>query len=133
MTRANYCEFFRFDHGYCDVFAEDNHYLYAVAEYCDYAGFLTCKEFRPDGRGGWIVSDYCNADAAYLANLEPAPADTARAIIASEERHTLECMAHEYGYTRQHVIDVCNECIADGDDPHKAFMYVASCMMERDL
>lgn len=149
MAHTHYCEFFRFNDHYCDVFLEDDHYLYAEMEaYCMRHPFAaTCKEYRPAGFGdldiaqfnspfsneGYIVSSYAGADVEYLQTLEPAPEDIARAIIASEERYTLECMAHSYGYTPQYVVDVYRECIADGDDPHDAFMYVACCMMEYDL
>lgn len=135
MARANYCEFFRFNDQYCDVFEEEpGRYLYAEAEFWNYAGFLTCKEYAPASSGaGYIVGCYGPADTAYLESLEPAPVDIARDIIASEERYTLECMAGDYGYTRQYVVDVYREMIDDGEDPHEAFMYVAGCMMERDL
>jgi len=134
MTRANYCEFFRFNDQYCDVFEEEpGRYLYAEAEFWNYAGFLTCKEYAPTENGGWIVSSYAGADSAYLASLEPAPADIARAIIASEERYMLECMAGDYGYTRQYVVDAYLEQLDAGEDPHEAFTHVAACMMERDL
>lgn len=135
MARANYCEFFRFNDQYCDVFEEEpGLYLYAVAEAWDGRGdFLTCKEYAPAANGGWIVSSYSGADAEYLASLEPAPENIARAIIASEERYTLECMAGDYGYTRKYVVDAYREQIEAGEDPHEAFMFVGYCMMERDL
>ena len=133
MTTANYCEFFRFSGRYCDVFEEDDHYLYTEAEPWSWAHLMTIKEYAPAADGGWIVSGYSGADAAYLASLEPAPEDIARAIIASEERYTLECMAGDYGYARQHVVDVYRECIDAGEDPHETFAFVACCMTERDL
>ena len=132
MSRANYCEFFRFDNRYCDVFKEDDHYLYAEAEPWNMPYYLTCKEFMPNG-DGFIVSCYGPADVEYLNSLEYAPEDIAQKVIASEERYTLECMAPEYGYTRQYVVDIYTECIADGETPHEAFEYCACCMMERDL
>ena len=90
MARANYCEFFRFDDRYCDVFEEEpGRYLYAEAEFWNYAGMLTCKEYVPAAGGGWIVSSYSGADTAYLASLEPAPADIAADIIRREYARTL--------------------------------------------
>lgn len=39
MARANYCEFFRFDDHYSDVFIEGpDCYLYVCAEYGNYCG-----------------------------------------------------------------------------------------------
>ena len=107
----------------------------------------TVKEYRPAGIDdldvavfnpavidtGFVVSGYAGADEAYLATLEPAPVEIAKAIIASEERYTLECMAPEYGYTPQQAVDAYRECIECGDDPHEAFTHVAACMMEYDL
>ena len=134
MANTNYCEFFRFNDHYCDVFEEEpGRYLYVEAEPWNWAHLLTCKEYVPSANGEYIVSAYDGADTAYLQTLEPAPDGIARAIIASEERYTLECMAHEYGYSRQYVADVYLEQINDGEDPHDAFSHVALCMMERDL
>lgn len=134
MARANYCEFFRFNDQYCDVFEEEpGHYLYVECEPWNWAHLLTCKEYAPAADGGWIVSSYDGADVEYLKTLEPAPVDIAEKIIASEERYTLECMANSYGYTPQYVIDAYREQIDDGENPHEAFMYIAACMMERDL
>ena len=132
MAHANYCEFFRFNCNYCDVFTEDDHYLYAEAEPHGWAHMLACREYKPAHDGGWSVSAYDGADTAYLASLEPAPEDIAQAIIASEERYTLECMAVDYGYTRQFIIDCYLECLEDGDTPHEAFLYCAGVTMERD-
>lgn len=128
----NYCEFFRFNDRHCDVFIEDDHYLYAEAEPWDFAHNLACKEFRPNG-GGFVVSCYNGASPEYLDSLEYAPEDMAQKIIASEERYTLECMAYSYGYTPDQVVKVYLECLADGETPHEAYEYVACCMMEYDL
>ena len=149
MARANYCEFFRFHDHYCDVFIEDDHYLYAECEtyYMRHPFTCTCKEYRPAGltdldiaefnpavsNNGYVVSCYAGADPEYLSELVPAPVDIAEEIIASEERYALECMANDYGYTKEHVISAYLECVQDGESPHEAFMYVASCMMEHDL
>ena len=150
-TRNNvsYCSFFRFNEGYNDVFVEDDHFLYAEGElYFNRAPHnYTVKEYRPAGlddldaavfnpgayNTGFVVSAYSGADEKYLETLEPAPIETAKQIIASEERYTLECMAHSYGYTPQQAVDAYLECIDDGEDPHEALMYVACCMMEYDL
>lgn len=145
MTRANYCEFFRFHDGYCDVFVEDDHLLYAEMEayYNRHPFVATCKEYKPAGvddvysfkydMNGFIVSDYAGADVEYLQTLTPAHETIAREIIASEERYTLECMASDYGYTRQYVVDYYREMIDAGDDPHAVYEYIAACMMEHDL
>lgn len=134
MTRFNFCEFFRFNDRYCDVFEEEpGRYLYAECEPFNWAHLLTCKEFTPADNGGYIVGPYCGASAEYLHELEPAPVEIARAIIASEERYTLECMANGYGYTREYVLECYREQVDDGSDTHEAFMYVAGCMMEYDL
>lgn len=149
MTRAHYCELFRFNGGYCDVFMEDDHYLYAACEpyAMRHAFACTCKEYKIAGfndldiaefnpaacKNGFVVSDYSGADIEYLQGLEYAPADIASAIIASEERYTLECMANSYGYTSAEVVSAYLECVRDGDTPHDAFMHVACCMMEYDL
>lgn len=132
MARANYCEFFRFHNRYCDVFCEDDHYLYASAEPFGWPHCLACKEFKPTGNNGWIVSPYDGADAAYLASLEPAPEDIAQAIIDSEERYTLEYMAVDYGYTQRFIVDRYLERIESGDTPHEAFLYCAGVTMEKD-
>lgn len=134
MARANYCEFFRFNDQYCDVFEEEpGHYLYVEADPWNWAHLLTCKEYAPALGGGYLVSAYSGADTEYLQALTPAPEDVARDIIASEERYTLECMAPEYGYTRAYILECYHDAIDAGDDPHEAFYYTAACMMEYDL
>ena len=149
MRQEHYHDLFRFNDHYCDVFIEDDHFLYVECEpyYMRHPFAFTCKEYRPAGlcdldvavfnpgvyNTGFVVSDYAGADPQYVETLEPAPIETAKQIIASEERHTLECMAHSYGYTPQQAVSVYLECIDDGDDPHDAFTYVAGCMMEYDL
>lgn len=133
MRRSNYCEFFRFNDQYCDVFIEGDAFLYAEAEPFNWPYLLTCKEYRPAENGGFIVSDYCGADVQYLEKLEPAPVDIAEEIIASEERYTLECMAPAYGYTRSYILECYKDAIDAGDDPHDAYITTAACMMEYDL
>lgn len=134
MARANYCEFFRFNDGSCDVFLEDDHYLYACAEPYSYTLPFTCKEYKRATHGyGYIVSGYAGADHQYLETLEHAPEAYARAIIASEERYTLETMANNYGYARGYVLDCYREALANYEDAHEAFTYVVLCMMEHDL
>ena len=146
-TEYHSCELFRFNNGYCDVFIEDDHYLFAECEcyYMRYPFPCTCKEYKraklsdrdiaifSNNKNSFIVSDYAGASVEYLQTLEYAPEDIAAEIIASEERYTLECMAHEYGYTRQYIIDCYLKCIADGDNEHNAFIHIACCMMEYDL
>ena len=129
----NKCELFRFNNQYCDVFIDGEMFLFAECEEWDRYGSYTCKEFKIARDGGFIVSDYFGAHYFYLEKLEPAPIDIAEEIIASEERYTLECMANEYGYSRDHVVSVYLECLQDGDTYQEAFEYVAACMMEYDL
>lgn len=93
MRRSNYCEFFRFDDRYCDVFIEGDHYLYAVAEYGNYAGYLVCNEWHIvknlSGKTEYIRHDTTNADTDYLQGLEYAPADIAADIIRREDAREL--------------------------------------------
>lgn len=72
MSKFNYCEFFRFNDKYCDVFEEEGHYLYCEAESFDgRPGCITCKEYTPAANGpGYIVSCYAGAAAVYLQGLK---------------------------------------------------------------
>jgi len=93
MARANYCEFFRFDDQYCDVFIEDGHYLYAEADPFQWFHFLTVNEWHATrnlhGETEWIRHDAAGADTAYLETLEPAPVDVAQFIIKREYARSL--------------------------------------------
>lgn len=122
MARANYCEFFRFDNRYCDVFIEDDHFLYAEAEYGNYAGYLLCREWHAvknlHGDCELIRHDMANADTAYLETLEPAPADIAAQIIVNEYARELYYSTrgescHWYGYETPPTMAECFEAAAE--------------------
>lgn len=48
---GNHWDYFRID-SYCDVFIEDDHYLYAECEPCDFAHLLCTREYRSTETGG---------------------------------------------------------------------------------
>lgn len=81
---ANSVKGFRFMGSYCDVFIEDGHYLYAEAEPMGWAHMLACNEYHIIHGDDWIRYDTASTDAAYLLNLEKAPEEVARNIIATE-------------------------------------------------
>lgn len=119
MTRANYCEFFRFDNQYCDVFEEETgHYLYACAEPFGWPYLLQCNEWHAtrnlSGQTEWIRYDAAGADTAYLESLEPAPVEIAREIIRREYARSLyystrgeSCYWH--GFNEPPTMEECKE------------------------
>ena len=113
---TNYVDFFRFNDRYEDVFVEDNHFLYhflyAVAEYGNYNGFLLCNVYRRVGND-YIREDTTYADAAYLEGLEPAFFDNAREIIEAETRRTAYYAIED-------------------DDEREAYIEYATAELERD-
>lgn len=91
---ANYCEFFRFDDRFADVFEEEpGRYLYACAEPFGWPYMLACNEWRAaedmGGRTVWTRCDTVGADAEYLQTLEYAPEEIAADIIRREYARAL--------------------------------------------
>ena len=85
--------FFRFDGHFCDVFIEDDHYLFAeCTEYNKYYN-VTANIWRVSKHSsGETELTQCGAigtGANYLVTLEHAPIETARKIIANEYAHKL--------------------------------------------
>ncbi len=119
MTRANYCEFFRFNDRYCDVFEEEpGRYLYVCAEPFNWPYLLECNEWRAtrnlSGQTEWIRYDATGADTAYLETIEYAPADIAADIIKREYARTLYYSTRGdscawYGFEEPPTMEECNE------------------------
>ena len=122
MTRANYCEFFRFDDQFCDVFIEDNHYLYVEATPYNWPYLLQCNEYHTarnlHGITEFVRYDASGADTEYLQGLEYAPADIAADIIRREYARALfyatrgeSC--YWYGFDEPPTM---GECIEDANE-----------------
>ena len=118
MARANYWDHFRFDNKWCDVYQEDDHYLYAQAEYGLYNGFLICNEWHAaknlHGETEWTRHDTAGADCEYLLTLKPAPEDIARYIVRQEHARTLYYLTrgescHWYGFEEPPTMSECME------------------------
>ena len=91
---ANYCELFRFDDRYSDVFTEaPGRYLYVCAEPFGWPYLLECNEWHEvkglNGDMEWIRYDAAGADTAYLETLDHAPEGIAAEIIRREYARTL--------------------------------------------
>lgn len=80
----------------CDVYIEDNGYLYVEDQAFDYHGNYNVNPYeiseQANGESILIRYDTCGADNDYICTLEQAPFDIAKRIILNElrlwKRHT---------------------------------------------
>ena len=91
----NSVDFFRYEHGYEDVFVEDGQYLYVCAEPFDWCYLFACTPYDVTEDGSLIRYDSSGADIAYLKTLVPAPDKIAKRIIKNDNERALRIIEGE--------------------------------------
>lgn len=95
MSGHNYVDFFRFSDKYEDVFIEDNHYLYAIAEPYNWPYMMTVREYRKLDDKTYLSCEWSGADTEYLQTLEQASLEISHDILKIESQYVYKELYEE--------------------------------------
>lgn len=100
----------------CDVFIEDDEYLYVENRAFDYSGRYACRPYQ-QGRNAdntffYMRGEYFGADNDYIMTLEKAPWNIARDIIM-RELDSMICYYNEIEDNEANEAACIIECVED--------------------
>lgn len=107
----------------CDVFIEDDHFLWVENEAFDYDGSYVCRECviikKFDGSNYYMWSDCNGANNDYIMGLEKAPWNIARDIVERE----LARFQGEVGDEDAESIEDARRCLMEYASEYEQFVY----------